>query len=154
MNTAVRFSTRPATIADTEFELALYASTRDDLRPLGTEVFDGLVGMQFRAQKMSIRVEHPHAENSIVTVDDIAVGRVVVDRAMKPIEVVDIALLPAVRGNGVGTSILQTVIVDAERQGRPIRLHIEKSNPAVRLYQRLGFVVSADAGMHWAMSRG
>ena len=65
MNTAVQFAVRAAAAGDAEFEQALYASTRDDLRPLGPEVFDGLVGMQFRALAMSIKLEHPNAERQI-----------------------------------------------------------------------------------------
>ena len=59
MTTTFAFALRPALPADTDFEHRLYASTRDDLRPLGPEVFDGLVGMQFRAQTMSIRLDMP-----------------------------------------------------------------------------------------------
>ena len=73
MTTTFAFALRPALPADTDFEHLLYASTRDDLRPLGPEVFDGLVGMHFRAQSMSIRLEHPQAERKIVMVQEAAV---------------------------------------------------------------------------------
>ena len=62
MTTTLAFALRPALPADVDFEHRLYASTRNDLRPFGPEVFDGLVGMQFRAQSMSIRLDHPSAD--------------------------------------------------------------------------------------------
>ena len=86
--------------------IVLYASTRDDLRPLGPEVFDGLVGMQFRAQSMSIRLDHPQAERKIVLVEDAPVGRLIIDASGDHIEVIDVALLPEYRNYGLGTSVL------------------------------------------------
>ncbi|MEY2583120.1 MAG: hypothetical protein QOE09_2969 [Ilumatobacteraceae bacterium] len=154
MTTTLAFALRPAVAADTDFEHALYASTRDDLRPLGPEVFDGLVGMQFRAQTMSIRLDHPNAERKIVLVDNTPVGRLILDGTGGHIEVIDVALLPQYRGHGIGTSIMRGVLAQADRMGRAIRLHVEKQSRAVRLYERLGFVICGDIGMYFAMSRG
>jgi hypothetical protein len=92
MNTTLACTLRPATSADAEFELQLYASTRSDLLPLGPEVFEGLVGMQFRAQTMSINIEHPHADHQILTIADHPVGRLIVDASGDCVHVIDIAL--------------------------------------------------------------
>jgi ribosomal protein S18 acetylase RimI-like enzyme len=154
MTTTLAFTLRPALPVDLDFEHFLYASTRDDLRPLGPEVFDGLVGMQFRAQSMSIRLNHPDAERKIVLVDDTPVGRLIIDGTGDEIEVIDVALLPQYRGNGIGTSVLRGVLAQADRMGRAMRLHVEKQSRAVRLYERLGFVISGEVGMYFAMSRG
>ncbi len=154
MTTTLAFALRPAVPADTDFEHALYASTRDDLRPLGPEVFDGLVGMQFRAQSMSIKLDHPHAEHKIVVVENAPVGRLIIDGSGDHIEVIDVALLPQYRGHGIGTSVLRGVLAQADRMGRAIKLHVEKQSRAVRLYERLGFVICGDVGMYFAMSRG
>ena len=154
MTTTFAFALRPALPADTEFEHLLYASTRDDLRPLGPEVFDGLVGMHFRAQSMSIRLDHPQAEHKIVMVQDAPVGRLIIDASSSHIEVIDVALLPEYRNCGLGTSVLHSVLAQADRLGRAIRLHVEKQSRAVRLYERLGFVICGDVGMYFAMSRG
>ena len=154
MTTTLAFALRPAAPADADFEHALYASTRDDLRPLGPEVFDGLVGMQFRAQTMSIRLEHPDAERKIVLVENSPVGRLIIDGAGDHIEVIDVALLPQYRGHGIGTSLLRGVLAQADRMGRAIMLHVEKQSRAVRLFDRLGFVICGDVGMYFAMSRG
>jgi ribosomal protein S18 acetylase RimI-like enzyme len=154
MTTTFAFALRPALPADADFEHLLYASTRDDLRPLGPEVFDGLVGMHFRAQSMSIRLEHPQAERKIVMVQDAPVGRLIIDASGNHIEVIDVALLPEYRNGGLGTSLLNSVLAQADRLGRAIRLHVEKQSRAVRLYERLGFVICGDSGMYLAMSRG
>jgi len=154
MTTTFAFALRPALPADADFEHRLYASTRDDLRPLGPEVFDGLVGMHYRAQSMSIRLEHPQAERKIVMVQDAPVGRLIVDASGNYVEVIDVALLPEYRNCGLGASVLNSVLAQADRLARAIRLHVEKGNRAVRLFERLGFVICGDVGMYVAMSRG
>ncbi len=154
MTTTFAFALRQALPADADFEHLLYASTRDDLRPLGPEVFDGLVGMHYRAQSMSIRLEHPQAERQIVMVQQAPVGRLIIDAAGKYIEVIDVALLPEYRNCGLGASVLNSVLAQADRLGRAIRLHVEKQSRAVRLFERLGFVTCGDVGMYLAMSRG
>ena len=154
MTTTLAFGLRPAQPADADFEYTLYASTRDDLRPLGAEVFDGLVGMHFRSQSMSIRLDHPNAERQIVLVEDLPAGRLITDGSAGHIEVIDVALLPEYRGHGLGTSVMRGVIAHADRLGRAVRLHVEKQSRAVRLYERLGFTICGDVGMYVAMSRG
>ncbi|MEP7047369.1 MAG: GNAT family N-acetyltransferase [Ilumatobacteraceae bacterium] len=154
MTTTLAFALRPALPADIDFEAVLYASTRDDLRPLGPEVFDGLVGMQFRAQSMSIRLDHPNADRKIVIVEDAPVGRLIVDGSGDSIEVIDVALLPHYRGHGIGTSVLRGVLAHADRSGRAVRLHVEKHSRALRLCERLGFVINGDIGLYFAMTRG
>jgi ribosomal protein S18 acetylase RimI-like enzyme len=154
MTTTFAFALRPALPADADFEHRLYASTRDDLRPLGPEVFDGLVGMHYRAQSMSIRLEHPQAERKIVMVQDAPVGRLIIDASGKYVEVIDVALLPEYRNCGLGASVLNSVLTQADRLGRAIRLHVEKQSRAVRLFERLGFVICGDVGMYLAMTRG
>jgi ribosomal protein S18 acetylase RimI-like enzyme len=154
MTTTVAFELRQAVPADAAFEQHLYASTRDDLRPLGPEVFDGLVGMQFRAQSMSIRLEHPRADKKIVVVDDQPVGRIIVDADGPYIEVIDVALLPEFRCHGIGSSVLRGVLTHADRVGRSVKLYVEKQSRAVRLYERLGFAIADDVGMYFAMLRG
>ena len=53
-----------------------------------------------------------------------------------------IALLPESRGQGIGTQLMERLIDDARREGYPgISLSVSCRNPAVRLYERLGFRV-------------
>jgi ribosomal protein S18 acetylase RimI-like enzyme len=117
-------------------------------------VFDDLVAMQFRAQTVSINLDHPLADTKIVMVDDACAGRLIVDRSGDHIEVIDIALLPDFRGHGIGTSVLGAVLASADQAGQIVRLRVEKQSRAVRLYERLGFAICGDLGMYFAMSRG
>jgi ribosomal protein S18 acetylase RimI-like enzyme len=154
MTTTLAFALRDARPADAEFEQFLYASTREDLRPLGDEVFEGLIGMQFRAQSMAIRLDHPNAQRQIVMVDKSPVGRLVVDLSGAQVELLDLAVLPDFRNHGIGTGVLRGVCAQADRLNRAVRLLVEKQSRSVRLFERLGFVVRGDEGMYLAMMRG
>jgi [ribosomal protein S18]-alanine N-acetyltransferase len=51
-----------------------------------------------------------------------------------------IAVEPNFRGNGIGTELLTQLIADTRHTGfTAISLSVDPGNPAVRLYQRLGF---------------
>ncbi|MBI9045921.1 MAG: GNAT family N-acetyltransferase [Anaerolineaceae bacterium] len=50
-----------------------------------------------------------------------------------------IALLPAYRAQGMGTTLLSALLVHAAEHFSAISLSVEMFNPALNLYQRMGF---------------
>lgn len=59
--------------------------------------------------------------------------------------IVDISFLPAWRGLGFGTGLLQAAQTAAAERGRGLRLHVHAHNTAAAsLYRRLGFVAISD----------
>jgi ribosomal protein S18 acetylase RimI-like enzyme len=72
---------------------------------------------------------------------------------MEDIRIVDISLLPEFRGQGVGTALLGAVTQEAAKEHRSVSIHVEKFNPAQRLYRRLGFVEAGGSGRYWLMVR-
>ncbi|MEO8362246.1 MAG: GNAT family N-acetyltransferase, partial [Vicinamibacteria bacterium] len=67
--------------------------------------------------------------------------------------VMDIALLPAEQRQGIGGRILSDLAAAADTEQRSMSLHVEPQNPALRLYQRLGFRVEEDVGVYVRMVR-
>ncbi len=45
---------------------------------------------------------------------------------------------------GIGTEILYRLIVEAAEANLPLKLDVAKINPALRLYQRLGFRITGE----------
>lgn len=135
-------SLRPATLADEPFLMRLFATTRADELALMNwdenqkQVF---IAMQFKAQSQQYVMNYPKAEHRIILWDDDPVGRLLLDRGDHELTLVDIALLPAHRGTGIGTRMLQHIVKEATAAGKPIRLHVFYASPAKRLYERLGF---------------
>ncbi len=63
----------------------------------------------------------------------------------------EITLLVEKRGQGIGGALTREILADAESSGRPVVLHVEPWNPALRLYERCGFVVKSETDTHVRM---
>jgi ribosomal protein S18 acetylase RimI-like enzyme len=133
---------RPAAAGDEEHLYRVYASTRqEELAPLGWAEAEreAFLRMQFTAQDRYYRAQFPEASYQVVLAGERPAGRLYVDRRPDEIRVLDIALLPEHRGGGIGSALLRDLFAEARARGVPVRLHVERSNPALRLYTRLGF---------------
>lgn len=142
---------RPAERDDAELLYRIYASTREEelaAVPWNASVKEAFLRMQFSAQDSHYRETFPKASYDLIVSGDEALGRLYVDRAEEAWLVIDIALLPAHRGQGIGTRLLTEVLSAAAAAARPVRMHVERFNPAQRLYGRLGFRQIADEGVY------
>jgi len=140
--------------ADEELLYRIYASTRtEELAPVPwTEAQkEAFLRMQFRAQTLDYQANYPDTERRLILVDGVPAGRLYVDRREDEVRIVDIALLPAHRGAGVGGAILRGLLAEAAAAGKPLRIHVEQMNPALRLYERLGFKRIGDTGVYYLM---
>lgn len=147
---------RPATDADGPFLAELYASTRaDEVAGFGwpPEMQQAFVAQQHAAQRAQYAAAYPEADHLIVERAGCAIGRVLLSTGDGDLLLVDIALLPEDRGQGLGTALLRDIIAAAASERRPVHLHVEKSNPARRLYARLGFGLAEDRGIYDFMVR-
>jgi len=113
-----------------------------------------LLHMQFTAQHQFYQERYTKTDFLIILRDAAPVGRLYIARWQDEIRIVDIALLPPYRHTGIGTAILRDLLAEAAVAHQPVRMHVEKFNPALRLYARLGFAPIEDKGvylfMEWA----
>lgn len=133
---------RPIGDDDRELLFSLYASTRVDemkIVPWTEEEKDQFVRMQFHAQTTHYADYYDVSQFFIIEQDGRAIGRLYFDRQPGEVLIVDITLLPELRGAGLGTALLRRILDDAGRDGHTVSIHVEHFNPAMRLYQRLGF---------------
>jgi len=148
---------RPFSTDDQDFLYRLYSSTRlAELAPFGwdTAQQDAFLRMQFNARQRWYEMAYQGADHRLIMVDGEPAGRILVHRGSNAHVLVDIALLTEYRNRGVGTHLLRQLIAEAERDGAAVRLQVLKSNPAYRLYQRLGFVKTGEEGMYFQMEKG
>jgi ribosomal protein S18 acetylase RimI-like enzyme len=54
---------------------------------------------------------------------------------------------------GIGTEVMKRLIGEAARVDQTMRLHVVKINPALRLYERLGFQVIGEDDRKFYMKR-
>ena len=73
------------------------------------------------------------------------------DRWEHEIRIMDIALLPEFCGLGLGSQLITSVQEEGRRTGKDVTIHVEKFNPALRLYERLGFQVAGDKEVYYFM---
>ena len=62
-----------------------------------------------------------------------------------------VAVLPGHRGRGLGTALLRRLLDDASADSDAVSLSVDTSNPAARLYERLGFRVVGRSPRHLVM---
>jgi ribosomal protein S18 acetylase RimI-like enzyme len=135
---------RPEREDDDAFRFALFCETRSAefaLLPLEPTAIEQLLSLQFRAQTASYRANFPNARFDIIELDHQPVGRIVVDRPGDRLHIVDQAIASALRNRGLGSTIMRTLMDEANLAGQMVRLKVAAANQgAMRLYGRLGFV--------------
>jgi len=129
---------------DEDFLRAVYASTREAALTAvnwDDEERDAFVRMQFDAQSQAWAAAFPACERLVILVDGTPAGRLFVDSDEERVVIVDVALLPAFRGRGLGTRVTRLVLDQAGMDGLEVRSHVEKSNDvSLKLHDALGFV--------------
>ena len=148
-------SLRPAESADEPFLEKLYADTRRDELAIfnwSREQEDAFFKMQFQMQTRSYRMQFPDALYDIVEFDQTPVGRLIVNRNEREINLIDISLLAEYRNRGIGAFLLEKLKAEAVANEKAVFLRVLETNvSARRLYERLGFTVVEDAGLYIAM---
>lgn len=150
----MRVALRPVQASDEPFLLCVYAGTRaEELAPLPwtPEQKAAFVAQQFAAQTAHYARHYPGISADVIVIDDVPAGRLLVDRLDEEILIVDISLLPAHRGRGAGSVLLQEVLGEATAAGKRVVIHVERFNRALRLYERLGFRAVGDHGVYLRM---
>ncbi|MFZ3264614.1 MAG: GNAT family N-acetyltransferase [Terriglobales bacterium] len=145
---------RPLRAEDEAFLFDVYASTRsEEMALVGWDKpqQESFLRMQFKAQQSSYAMQFPNADYRIIVHDGQLAGRLIVDRSGADILLIDIALLPPFRNAGIGAVLMKQVMDEAARARKPLKLHVEKFNPARRLYDRLGFSTIGDNGIYLEM---
>jgi ribosomal protein S18 acetylase RimI-like enzyme len=144
-------SYRPFSDEDLPFVSALYASTRlEELALTGwpTETQEQFLAQQAAAQHSHYSLHFSDAEWLIVEREGAAIGRLYLRDMPGDMHIVDISLLPASRGQGIGGAILADTLALARSRGKGVSIHVELNNPARALYTRLGFETVEEKGAY------
>ena len=146
---------RPTTPADRELLLRVYASTREEeLAPVPwpPEAKEAFLRQQFEAQDAWWRTNYTGASFEVVVADGNDAGRLYLWEGPSEVRIVDVALLPEARRGGIGTRLVRDVQARAAAAGKAVTIHVERMNPALRLYERLGFRLVEDKGVYLFLS--
>ncbi|HJW03591.1 MAG TPA: GNAT family N-acetyltransferase [Azospira sp.] len=155
-SSSFRLHLRPIKPSDQDFLLRVYASTREQDRALAG--WSEPEWLQFLQQQFDFQHEqytrnYANRTFDLVLVDDQPAGRLYVNRQGSEIRVVDIALLPNFRRQGIGGGLLRRLLQESDGSGNYLGLHVERNNPILDFYQQLGFSTVADRGVYLYMVR-
>ena len=99
-----------------------------------------LLGLQYTSRRQSQRINFPGADSQIIQFNGADVGWVVVDTLPDEVRLVEIMIMPELRGQGIGTAVVREILAAGGDAGKPVRLSVNPMNrAAIRLYERLGF---------------
>jgi GNAT superfamily N-acetyltransferase/phosphoglycolate phosphatase-like HAD superfamily hydrolase len=139
------FETRQATDADLELLFDILARS---LGPHIAEAHGTFDVAEARARFDEVtRPEH----HVIVEIDGAPIGCVCAIDRPDELRIARVFLYPEFHGRGIGTQLVRDLIARASERGVRARLRVFKANPARRLYEREGFVVSGETEHHVVM---
>ena len=141
-----------------------HLTTRMALRPARIEDFDycahlyfqgmGVIIMQeMEVQAVGFRKRWDVTQVRIITLDGRKIGWLQSFVEEDALFLAQLFIDGAWRGQGIGTKVVEGLIKEAARAGRAVTLGVVKTNPALRLYQRLGFRTTHEDGRKFYMRR-
>ncbi len=145
---------RPIQLADLPFLQTVYASTRTDVhnnRNLTKVQKEAFLHQQFFAQHSHYQTHYKAANFDIILLKRQAIGRFYVHRQKEDIRLMDIALLPEYQNRSIGTFLVKNLLEEGKVANKTVSLHVEKTNPALKLYERLGFKTKEVVGIRFLM---
>jgi len=139
---------------DEPFLFQVYASTREwefQYTVWEPEEKQRFLRQQFEAQDAAYQLRFPQATRRIIQLDGVDIGRIYLLREDDCLRLIELSLLPAWRGRGIGGDILRSLLNEAHGGKVPMRLHVERNSPALSLYLRHGFRQTGVTGHHYAL---
>jgi len=147
---------RPVEEKDAAFIEAVYRTTREaelNLTNWSEYQKSAFISMQSASQLTDYKTKFPGARFQVIIYNKKDVGRFFTGETENEIRLLDITILPEFTGKGIGTDLLHRLIQRSDKVQKKITLHVIPSNPALKLYQRLGFVQVKKEGLRYYMER-
>jgi ribosomal protein S18 acetylase RimI-like enzyme len=131
----MEFHVREALPTDVDFARNLYFQTMRGM-------IESLFGWDQRRQEESFAEWFDLQEAGIIVADGRDVGWMQVRTDDREIFLGSLYVIPEMQRRGIGTHILSKLIAQCKQSSRALALAVMKINPAIRLYERLGFRVT------------
>jgi ribosomal protein S18 acetylase RimI-like enzyme len=142
---ATRTVLRPARPEDFDYCARLYFEGLEKvIKELNLDMAAQIADFRQRWDVMQVRIVTLDGTDigwlqSFVKDDELFLGQLFVDKSL--------------RGQGIGTELVKGLIEEAASAGRAVTLGVVKTNPALRLYERLGFRTTHDDERKFYMLR-
>jgi GNAT superfamily N-acetyltransferase len=141
----MRTALRPAQVDDFDYCARLYFS--------GMEETIRTLKLDMAAQTAHLRARWNVTEVRIITSDGADVGWMQSSIQDHALYLEQIFINAASQRRGIGTATIHGLIDQAAQSGLPVTLGVVKTNPALRLYERLGFRIAHEDDRKFYMRR-
>lgn len=106
---------------------------------------------QFNAQQKYYKSNYPTICFDIIVRNNYIIGYIYTAQVDDKIELVDIALMPEHRNQGIGQALIMDLLDEGKVLLKCVSLHVQHGNPAYQLYERLGFIEAGEQGIYKRM---
>lgn len=125
------------------------------LREIAMDPHHRAAGIVQTPAEMEERVRSHWDEAQVVELGGLPVGLWKLWRQPEAWWILQVQLMPEAQGQGIGAALVRGLQAEARAAGMPLKLKVLKTNPALRLYRRLGFAIVGEDAHGWEMlSRG
>lgn len=144
-NTPAQIAFRPASPQDFDYCAKLYFA--------GMEQIIRELKLDIDAQVSSFQQQWEPAQVQLITLAGTDVGWLQSITAWDALFLAQLFVDASVQRRGIGTEVIRRMIGEASRTGRAVELAVVKINPALRLYEKLGFKVTHEDDHKFYMRR-
>jgi ribosomal protein S18 acetylase RimI-like enzyme len=141
----MRTSLRPARAQDFDFCAALYFA--------GMENIFRELKLDRAAQSVSFRQQWELSQVRIITLDGTDIGWLQSTARGDSLFLAQLFVGTLFQRRGIGTEVIHCLINEATHAGQAVTLGVVKINPALRLYERMGFRVTHEDDRKFYMRR-
>jgi ribosomal protein S18 acetylase RimI-like enzyme len=142
-NEAARIEFRSADVKDFDYCARLYFA--------GIEPIIQRLKLDRASQVADFRQRWAPNEVQIINRGGVDVGWFQIATSRNEIFLAQIFVEPSVQNQGIGTEVMHRLTKQAKRAGKAVTLGVVKSNPARRLYERLGFRITSEDNQKFYM---
>lgn len=143
----MRYDLRPATESEKDL---IFESYRITVGPYVAKAW----GWDESLQRENFWKHHPFKDFKVIQLENSFGGGLHMEEDESDVYIRMIFLLPEFQGLGIGTQLITDLHHVARNQGKGLGLKVIRGNPACRLYERLGFIVTGQddtsQDMRWA----
>ncbi|MFC0399886.1 GNAT family N-acetyltransferase [Paraburkholderia rhizosphaerae] len=138
--------------------IRLRAATRDDevflleLRKLTMTEHLVRAGEPVDDESHRLRMLANFETARIICCDAQRIGLIKLIRSEDDWRLQQIQILPGYQGRGIGGGVIRAVLAEAREAGVTVSLRVLRRNPAMRLYERLGFQITAESDIDFKMT--
>jgi GNAT superfamily N-acetyltransferase len=149
-----RLSTRSTVNRDSAMLRELYLDMLADATGGRLEPHQrSLILMSAQDAEAELDRRYPDLTRLTVCTDGAPIGRLMLSSAGSHIRLVNLTLLPDMRGQGIGSHLVNDLLREARGAGYTMHAAVAKESRAVGFLERLGFSREVDRGDSWDMVR-